>query len=67
MDERTGKALNDFGATRFDVAVRAMRGDIGGKFVGEEVCPPLSHLGLHAAIKPLLSRSTTEDFVSPPK
>mmetsp|Transcript_38572 Transcript_38572/g.83880 ORF Transcript_38572/g.83880 Transcript_38572/m.83880 type:complete len:249 (-) Transcript_38572:73-819(-) len=36
IDEKTGKALNDFGATRFDVAVRAMRGDIGGKFTGEE-------------------------------
>ena len=27
IDTKTGKALNDFGATRFDVAVRAMRGE----------------------------------------
>lgn len=27
VDTKTGKALNDFGATRFDVAVRAMRGE----------------------------------------
>jgi hypothetical protein len=39
VDEKTGEALNDFGATRWDVAVRAMRGDIGGEYTGEEVCP----------------------------
>lgn len=27
IDSKTGKALNDFGATRFDLAVRAMRGE----------------------------------------
>jgi len=27
VDEATGKALNDFGATRFDLAVRALRGE----------------------------------------
>jgi hypothetical protein len=27
IDTKTGKALNEFGATRFDVAVRAMRGE----------------------------------------
>ena len=37
VDKKTGKVLNEFGATRWDVAVRAMRGDIGGKFTGEEV------------------------------
>mmetsp|Transcript_28618 Transcript_28618/g.48062 ORF Transcript_28618/g.48062 Transcript_28618/m.48062 type:complete len:235 (+) Transcript_28618:143-847(+) len=36
VDEKTGAALNDFGATRWDVAVRAMRGDIGGQYTGEE-------------------------------
>ena len=27
VDTKTGKVLNEFGATRFDVAVRAMRGE----------------------------------------
>jgi putative lipoic acid-binding regulatory protein len=27
VDEKTGKVINEFGATRFDVAVRALRGD----------------------------------------
>eukprot|EP00854_Cymbomonas_tetramitiformis_P017117 gene17117-20352_t len=29
VDTSTGKVLNEFGATRFDVAVRAMRGEMG--------------------------------------
>lgn len=39
IDRKTGKALNDFGATRFDVAVRAMRGEydpIGASTENEE-------------------------------
>lgn len=28
VDTKTGKVLNDFGATRFDVAVRALRGQL---------------------------------------
>lgn len=28
IDEYTGKTVNEFGATRFDVAVRALRGDL---------------------------------------
>ena len=39
VDTKTGKALNDFGATRFDVAVRAMRGEMSKQYVGEEVRP----------------------------
>lgn len=27
MDEKTGEVINEYGATRFDVAVRALRGD----------------------------------------
>lgn len=28
MDATTGKVINEFGATRFDVAVRALRGEL---------------------------------------
>eukprot|EP00955_Chlamydomonas_euryale_P033417 347701-Chlamydomonas_euryale.AAC.13 len=28
IDEKTGKQINEFGATRWDVAVRAMRGEL---------------------------------------
>jgi hypothetical protein len=28
VDTKTGKVINEFGATRFDVAVRALRGEL---------------------------------------
>lgn len=35
IDKKTGKLLNDLGATRFDIALSTLRGDMGGKY-GEE-------------------------------
>lgn len=37
IDTKTGKALNEFGATRFDVAVRAMRGEYDPPGVSTEM------------------------------
>jgi len=36
VDATTGKAINEFGATRFDVAVRALRGELSPEAWAED-------------------------------
>ena len=67
IDTKTGKALNEFGATRFDVAVRAMRGEYDPPGVStekEEVLANLYQFNLAATLYGNILENVTSENAS---